>query len=398
VSDRRILYAAGFLRSAAVALSGVLLGFLLPRAGLSEGEIGGVVAAGLAGGATAVLLAGTLADRIGRRRFLLGVAALSVAGTAAAAFLEGPGALGAAAFLGMLNGMGRDRGAAAVVEQALLPATTDDRGRTPVLARYTFLQDAGRGLGNLAAGLPGILAAAAGLGEIPSLRAGLLLCALLQAPALLLYARLSPALVPPLPPAAAAPRPGTPGVVARLCALFAIDSVAGGFLASTLLTVIFQRQFGASDGEVAVLFAAASVLNAFSHLGAAWLAARIGLVNTMVFTHVPGSLLLVTVAYAPSFPVAAVLFLLREGLVEMDVPTRQSYVLAVVAEGERTAATAATSLVRVAGWGLGSLVAGSVMAASALTLPLVISAAMKIGYDGLLWVSFRKLRPPEERL
>ncbi len=399
MTDRRLLYAAGFLRSGSVAMTGVLLGFYLREAGLSKGEMGAVVAAGLAGGAVSVLLATLAVERIGRRPFLVALAALGVAGTAAAGFLDGPAALGAVAFLGMLNGMGRDRAAATVIDQALLPATTDDRGRTLVIARYTLLQDVGRTLGNLAAAIPAALVALAGMGEVPALRAALLLCAALQLPGILLYARLSPGLVPPAGGRPPAVTPESRRVIARLCALFSLDAVGGGFIASALLTVIFQERFGASKQAVALLFAGASVLNAVSHLGAAWLARRIGLVNTMVFTHIPGSLLLLTVAWAPTFPVAAVLFLLREGLVEMDVPTRQSYVMAVVRPEERTTASAATGFVRVGGWAVGSWLSGLVMegAGAAAVLPLVISAGMKITYDVLLWSSFRRLKPPEER-
>jgi MFS family permease len=148
---------------------------------------------------------------------------------------------------------------------------------------------------------------------------------------------------------------------------------------------------------VAPLFFGARVANALSHLVAAWLAKRIGLVNTMVFTHIPSSLLLVTVAIAPSFPVAAVLLLLREGLVEMDVPTRQSYVMAIVEPGERTVASGVTHLVRLAGWAVSPVVAGISMQRLSLMTPLVIGAAVKISYDLLLYRSFRELRPPEER-
>ena len=139
------------------------------------------------------------------------------------------------------------------------------------------------------------------------------------------------------------------------------------------------------------------MLNAASHLGAAWLARRIGLVNTMVFTHIPSSLLLVTVAFAPSFGVAAALFLVREGLVEMDVPTRQSYVLAVVQPGERTLASGVTNLVRLGAWAIAPSFAGLLMTGDRLYLPLVIGAAMKISYDVMLWRAFRAVRPPEER-
>src|SRR5262249_28280776 len=136
----------------------------------------------------------------------------------------------------------------------------------------------------------------------------------------------------------------------KISALFAVDSLAGGFLTAALLSFFFFERFGASEAAVGALFFGARVANAASHLGAAWLAKRIGLVNTMVFTHIPSSLLLVTVAFAPSFPIAAALFVLREGLVEMDVPTRQSYVMAVVRAEERTFASGVTHLVRLGAW------------------------------------------------
>ncbi len=147
---------------------------------------------------------------------------------------------------------------------------------------------------------------------------------------------------------------------------------------------------------IGLLFFAARIFNALSHLGAAWLARRIGLVNTMVFTHVPSSLLLITVAFAPNFPVAAALFLLREGLVEMDVPTRQSYVMAVVKTDERTLASGVTHLVRQAGWAVAPVVAGLSMESFTLGMPLIVGAVMKIAYDLLLYQSFKHLKPPEE--
>ena len=182
----------------------------------------------------------------------------------------------------------------------------------------------------------------------------------------------------------------------RISALFGIDSLAGGFLAGSLVSYFFFERFGVSATLIAGLFFAARCLNAVSHLGAAWLAQRIGLVNTMVFTHIPSSLLLATVAFAPTFPIAAVLFLLREGLVEMDVPTRQSYVMAVMRPEERTFASGITHLVRLGGWALGPGFAGWLMQTVSLGGPLVIGAGMKIGYDLLLWRAFRNVKPPEE--
>jgi MFS family permease len=185
--------------------------------------------------------------------------------------------------------------------------------------------------------------------------------------------------------------------VAKISALFALDGIGGGFLTTAMLSYFFFERFGAREDTIAVLFAAARLLNAVSHLGAAWLAGRIGLVRTMVLTHIPSSLLLVTVAFAPSFAVAAVLFLVREGLVEMDVPTRQSYVMAVVEPDERTLASGITNLVRLGAWAIAPAIAGALMGDDTLYVPLVVGAALKITYDILLWRAFRAVHPPEER-
>lgn len=163
-----------------------------------------------------------------------------------------------------------------------------------------------------------------------------------------------------------------------------------------MLSFFFFERFRVSEGVIGTLFFGARLMNAASHLGAAWIAARIGLVNTMVFTHISSRLLLVTVAFAPSFTVAAALFLLREGLVEMDVPTRQSYVLAVVRPEERTFASGITNLVRLAAWAVAPAFAAALMSGDSLYLPLVIGAGMKISYDLLLWRAFRSIPPPEE--
>src|SRR5439155_1065458 len=213
--------------------------------------------------ALAALAATFTADRIGRRRFLIGVTACGAIGTAGFAIASGPVALAIAGFAGMVNGMGKDRGAALILEQAALPATASDAGRTRA-------------------------------------------------------------------------------ILAKISALFALDGLGGGFLTTALVSYFFFERFAASGTEIAALFFGARVLNAASHLGAAWLARRIGLVNTMVFTHIPSSLLLIAVPFAPSLRGAILLFLCREALVEMDVPTRQSYVAAVVLPNERTFASGIT--------------------------------------------------------
>lgn len=406
MNDLSRLLASAFLRAFAVGMIGVEAGISLAHKGFAASTIAEIISAGLAGAAVAALLATLGADRFGRRRFLVFVALVSAAGVAVASTSTSAVVVGVAAFLGMLNGMGRDRGASLVLEQAMLPAIVGERERTKALAWYNVLQDMGHALGALAAALPGTSAIyMASMGGV-ALLSGTLTPAVEAAP------RMAGA-------AMASVEPRTRRLLTKISALFLVDAVGGGFLTTALLSVYFVARFDVSAATIGALFFGARVLNAVSHLGAAWLARRIGLVNTMVFTHIPSSLLLVTVAYAPSFPIAAALLLLREGLVEMDVPTRQSYVLAIVRPGERTLASGVTSLVRMAGWAAGPFLAAQLMRAfeaasglgevprsgeepvragsfEALAVPLVVGAALKIAYDLLLWRAFRHVKPPEE--
>jgi MFS family permease len=391
--DRTLLYAGAFLRALAVGMVSVLVGLHLAGIGFAAGTIGMVVSAGLAGNAFAALLVTWRGDQVGRRAALLLLAALASGGGLVVAFGSNAAVIGVAAFLGMLNGMGRDRGASLIIDQVILPGTAGHDARTRIFAVYNVVQDIGHALGGLLAGLPVLLQRAAG---ITSFRASVAAYAALLALSALLYLRLSPRVEathrgshPPLSPASRR-------TLWRIASLFAFDSLAGGFLTSALLSLYFHERFGAGPATLGGLFFGARLMNAASHLGAAWLAKRIGLVNTMVFTHIPSSLLLVTVAWAPSFAVASVLFLLREGLVEMDVPTRQSYVMAIFRPEERTFASGVTHLVRMGAWSVAPSFAGLMMQGMSMTTPLVIGAAMKIGYDLALWYAFRHQRPPEE--
>jgi MFS family permease len=393
--ERRILYLTALVRAFTTSLVGVLMGIYLARQGIPSSDVGTVVSAGLLGATVAALVATLFGDRIGRRRLLLVLAALSTLGTLAFGFGTNLASLCLAAFFGMLNGMGRDRGAALILEQAALPGTTTADGRTQSIAWYSMLQDVGHAAGALVATLPTLLRAT-NEPRFAAHRGVFLGCAALGLLTLALYTRLGTATEtatrarpPPLTQRSRA-------ILTKICALFAIDAVAGGFLTTALLSYFFFERFGAEEGSIGLLFFAARVMNALSHLAAARLARRFGLVNTMVFTHIPSSLLLVLVAFAPSFPLAAALFLLREGLVEMDVPTRQSYVLAVVEPEERTFASGVTNLVRLGAWAVAPVVAGALMVGDSLYLPLVLGAALKITYDLLLWRAFRAVRPPEE--
>ena len=378
-------------------MTGVLLGIYLQRLHFSELMIGAVIASGLAGGAIAALIATVAADRVGRRRFLFAIAALSAAGGFAVACSSAEGIILGAALLGMINGMGRDRGAALIVEQAILPGTAPDRERTNSFARYNVLQAAGAALGALAAGLPTLIERNLGMSRLGAMRAGMAVYAALMLLVSILYIFLTPAIETGGRPSESRITPHTRSVVTRLSALFLLDSLGGGFMTQAMISYFFVAHFGASPAAVAVLFSGAAIANALSQFAAAWLAGRIGLVNTMVFTHIPGNLLITAAVFAPNFPAAAMLFLARESLVQMDVPTRQSYVMAVVLPEERTFASGATGLVRMGGWALAPAVAGVAMQHVAMTTPFIIGPALKVTYDLLLYRAFRHLRPPEER-
>jgi len=396
-SDRWRILTAAFLRASATGLTGVLLALYLAERGDGPGAIGLTIGLGLAGGALGTLATGFLADRLGRRPFLVILSALSAAGgLALAAGVQGP-LLGAAVLLGMVNGMGRDRGAASTLDQVMLPGTADDRSRTALLSWYHLVVDLGHAAGSLAAVLPVALRAAFHCDVLTSYRWSFGAYALAGAVVAALYAGLSPAVEVAAAPTSAVPKdPQVRSTIRRFAALSGIDSLGGGFLTTALVSYWFYRRFGANEATLAPFFFAARLLNAASYLLAARLARRIGLVNTMVFTHLPSSLVLLMVPFAPTIALAMGLFLVREALVEMDVPTRQSYLLAVVPPTDRTFAASATALARNTAWAISPGIAGWAMGALSLSAALVAGAGLKIAYDLTLFALFRRLRPPEE--
>jgi MFS family permease len=385
--DAALIYVAAFLRASAVGLVGVILAIALTGAGVSVAGTGLVIGAGLAGIATMTLVVTLAADRLGRRRTLVIMTLLTAGGYLAAATSARLAWLLPAAFLGMLNGMGRDRGPAGTLEQAILPETTDAARRTWTLAWYNLVIDGGHALGGLAAAVPA------------THRAIFVVCAASALACVVPYAALSKRVEVAVPTTSAPPPDEdrrTRRAVSKLALLFGIDSLGGGFLSSALIAYWFFERYGFSERELAILFFAARSLNAASHVAAAWLARRIGLLNTMVLTHLPSSVLLMAAPAASSGALAATLFLGRESLVEMDVPTRQSYVMAIVPPHRRTYASGVTNLTRTIGWAIGPPIAGVVMQYVVLAAPLFIGGSMKIVYDIVLYRSFRHVRPPEE--
>jgi MFS family permease len=401
IRNLAIIYVAAWMRSFGIGLLGVVLGVFLYREGFSSTAIGLVIAAGLAGAAVGTVFITFKADRLGRRRTLFALSLLTSVGALPLIFHFSVPAMVLIAFLGMLNGMGTDRSPAFALEQATIPGLVPDIKRTWALAWYSVVLDASGAVGALAAGIPIVAQKWWNVELAHSYRLLFIGYAAISVLTALLYLLLSPEVEIrkvglPLERRTAI-SPETKSTIKRLCALFAIDAFGGGFLTDALVSYWFFRRFGIAESQLAVLFFTVHVLNAISHLGAAWLARRIGLIKTMVFTHLPSSIFLIAAAFMPSPRWAVLLFLLRESLVEMDVPTRQSYVAAVVKPEERTFAAGVTNLVRNSAWAAASAVAGIFMQQVAFAAPLLLGGSLKIIYDGLLWRAFRHLAPPEER-
>lgn len=388
---RSLLYGAAGVRSFATGLLGVLLGLYLAELGLGAAALGVVVGAGLAGNAAGTALVALFAERWGRRSTLLAASALSAGGLAATALASGVTPLAIAGFLGLVNGMGRDRGPAQTIEQSLLADAAGDAERTAIFVRYAFLQDVLGAAGALAAAAPALLERLGGVPAAAAYRTTLLGAAAVSLIPLWLYARLPAANA--ATPGAPRPAPMSPASrrrVGGLAALFALDSLGGGLLAGSILSYWFFQRFGLGPEALGPIFFAARALNALSYFAAERLARRIGLLSTMVFTHLPSSLVLVALPFVPAAGPAIALFLVREALVQMDVPTRQAYVAQVTAPGERTAALGITGLVRNVGWALGPPLAGAAMALWGLGAPLLGGAGLKACYDVALYVSYRK--------
>jgi MFS family permease len=399
--DRLVINLAGFLRSFGVGLMGVILGIYISRLGFSSLTIGIVIAIGLAGAASGTALVSFFADRFGRQRSLVLLSLFTALGGFALAASPALPILLGLVFLGMLNGTGTERSASYALEQAVIPGLVPDSRRTWSLAFYNVLIDGGGALGALCAGLPLILHTRFAFPILTAYKFVFLGYSALYLATAGLSLLLSPAIEVSRPsgPSLAQPRiaPETRKIVTHITALFSLDAFGGGFLTDALVSYWFFHRFGIAERELGVVFFIVHVLNALSHLGAAWLARRIGLLNTMVFTHLPSSIFLMAVPFASSFKWAVILFFCREALVEMDVPTRQSYVAAMVKPAERTFASGVTNLARNIFWAVGSATAGVAMQLFGFSTPLLIGGGAKIAYDALLYKSFRQLKPPEEK-
>ncbi len=396
--DRRRLLVAAGVRNFAYGFLSVVLGLHLAGLGMDDGAVGGIFTLALTGGAGMTVAVAAVADRAGRRRMMLLGAVLMAASGAVFALGAPPLILAVAAVAGTVSPSGKEVGPFLSLEQAILPQTVGDARRTSLIALYNVVSSLAGAGGALAAGLPALLGAEAAAGYRALLWAyagcGLVLLAL--------YAGLSPAVEPPPRVPGVGPRTTlgvhrSRGLVARLAALFALDAFGGGLIVQGLLALWFHRRFGVDETTLGALFFGTNLLSALSFLAAPALARRFGLLNTMVFTHLPSNLILILVPFMPTFETAALVLLARHPLSQLDVPARQSWLMAIVEPDERTAAAGLTSAVRNVAGSLGPAVAGRFLAGPLLWLVFPISGGIKIVYDVTLWFAFRRVRPPEER-
>jgi len=397
--DGRLILAARAVRAFAYGYLSVILGVYLEGLGLAPWQIGAVLTVTLAGSAALTVIFSVIADTAGRRRMLFISAVLMAAAGGAFAVTSNYLLLLLASLTGTVGATSGEVGPFLSLEQAILPQTTDAQHRTALFGVYNTAGALAGAAGSLFAAAPTAMERWLGLPPVAALRVMFVLYAALGLCVLLLFTYLSPA-VELAEAARHATRPGlraSRGIVMRLAALFGLDSLAGGFVVQSLMAYWLHLRWGAGPEVLGPVFLGIGLLQAGSFLAAAKLGARFGLINTMVFTHLPSNLLLMLVPAAPSLPWAIGLLLARHALSQMDVPTRQSYTMAVVTPAERTAAAAATNVVRNVAQAITPVLSGVAMQTVALGLPFVLGGGLKIVYDIVLFAVFRRIRPLEER-
>jgi MFS family permease len=397
--DARLLVTARSLRSFGDGLTSVLLPAYLLALGRSELEVGILSTAALAGSAALTLAVGLFAHRLAPRRVLLAGCLLMLLTGAGFAAASAFALLLVIAFVGTLNPSGGDVSVFQPVEQALLAGAAAPAERTALFARYNLCAALALAVGALAAGAPAALAAATGADLVDTSRAAFAAYGLVGAGCALAYRRLGPAArqAPPAPRGEARAALGpSRGAVLRLTALFSLDSFGGGFVVNPILVLWLLSRHGLSLEAAGAVMSAAALLAALSQLGSAPIARRIGLIRTMVFTHLPANAFLVGAALAPEAPAAVACLLARAALSQMDVPARQAYVMSLVRPEERAAASSVTNVPRSLATAISPTLAGALLGASSFGWPLVVAGVLKGSYDLLLLAGFRHREPLDE--
>jgi MFS family permease len=395
--DGRFILGARAVRTFAYGFQSVLLGVYLKEAGFAPWQVGAVLTATLLGSAALTALFAGTADRYGRRR-MLQISAIFMAGSGAAfAFCTWYPLLILASLTGTVGATSGEVGPFLSLEQAILPQTTAQEHRTRLFSLYNMVGALAGSLGALAAGTPVLLQQALGMDPGMSFRTMFLAYAAFACVALWLFTRLSNRVEVVVGSTSGYGLRRSRGMVLKLAALFSLDSFGGGFVVQSLIAYYFNLRWGAGPEILGPIFMGVGLLQAASFLAAARVAERIGLINTMVFTHLPSNVLLMAIPLAPSLPWAIGLILARHALSQMDVPTRQSYVVAVVDPEERVAAAGFTNIARNLAQATTPIVAGVAMQMVGLGVPFFVGGGLKIIYDLLLFRMFRNVRPPEER-
>lgn len=393
-SSTNAIYAARALRDFGDGYVAVLLPVYLTAIGLGVFEVGIVATVSLLGSALMTIGIGLLGARIDQRQLLMLASGLMIATGVAFALSSSYAAVLLVALLGTINPSAGSVSVFVPLEHTVLSRARADQDRTRMFARYSLIGSMAAAIGALASGSPDWLANLS-VSQMSALKAMFVVYAILGLAGALAYSRIpidtTPVAGKPLSALGPSRR-----IVYKLAALFSVDSFAGGFAVQSLLALWLFNKFGLSLSAAGLFFFWTGVLSAFSFPVAAWLSRRIGLVNTMVFTHIPSSLCLIAAAVVPSLEIALALLLIRSALSQMDVPTRSSYVMAVVTPPERPAAASMTSVPRSLAAAMSPAMAGALFAAGFEAWPFIICGVLKIAYDfGLLW-TFRHVKPPEE--
>lgn len=397
--DGKLLLAANIARMFGFGFVSIILAIYLKSAGYDALSSGIIITATLVSSSFFTLFASVYADRIGRRKILMLFSGLMVIAGLIFAFTTDYYLLLVAALIGLINATGVNFGPFISIEQAIIPQTSSDKKRNYAFALYQTTGTFAMAGGTLFAKLPEILQQQYGFDVISSFKPLFLGYVLIGLATIGIYYSLSK-----LSEVQSEDNrkkvvlsTETKSIVKRLSILFGMDSFAGGFVIPTWVAFWFFTKFDAPLGEVSEIMFYAIMLTAVSYLVAARLAGKIGLVNTMVFTHIPSNIMLIVLAIAPTLQIAIIVYLIRMSLSQMDVPTRQSYIVAIVRPEERTAVAGITNLSRTIPFSVSPTLVGYSFQFASLAFPFFFAGALKTAYDLLLYRSFRKIKPPEEK-
>ena len=396
--DGKKLLVTRILRTFAYGYLAVVLGLYLDKLGMGPFEVGLIFTAAIAGSAVMTIFWSIVADRYGRRRTVATMAILMFVGGLVFALTDSFWPLMLGAFTGTISATSSEVGVFQTVEQAVLPQTAPNARRTWLFSIYNTGANFAGALGSLAAASVGFFAAH-GFSGADAYRPLFVLYALIGLANFAIFVTLSDRVE--LAKVEGERRfigiHRSSGTVAKLSVLFGLDSFAGGFVVQSIVAYWFYLRWGLDPETLAGIFFWVGILSGLSLLAAGWLAERIGLLNTMVFTHLPSQIALLLIPIAPTAWLAVAFYLARMSVSQMDVPTRQSYTMAVVDVDERTATAGITNVARTSAAAIAPTFAGMAFSAAALGLPFFISGALKVVYDIAIYFTFRNVHPPEER-